>query len=395
MSSQAYTPGLKVKSIDTIRKTRRLPVEGEVLVRKGDKVQADTIVAKTRIPGSIHVLNMADELKLIPQERYSGVDETTGLGQYRVTFGLEKYMNKKEGDMVQKDEIIGMSSSFFGLSKKFAKSLVDGTIERVSDFSGQVFIREPPTSLEVDAYVSGEVVEILPQEGAVIETEAAFIQGIFGIGGETRGKLAMAVDSFDKVLEEVQVGADCTGKILVGGSLVTLGALRKMAQLGAKGVIVGGIRSNDIIDFLGRDVGVAITGHEQVGLTLMITEGFGRMNMSKRIFSLLKQLEGKQASMNGATQIRAGVVRPELIVPRDDLKFAEGRLEKEISVGLLPGTRVRIIREPYFGALGTVIALPPELLRVITESEVRVLEAELEDGKKVIVPRANVEIIEE
>jgi len=168
-----------------------------------------------------------------------------------------------------------------------------------------------------------------------------------------------------------------------------------MAQLGAKGVIVGGIRSNDIIDFLGRDVGVAITGHEQVGLTLMITEGFGRMNMSKRIFSLLKQLEGKQASMNGATQIRAGVVRPELIVPRDDLKFAEGRLEKEISVGLLPGTRVRIIREPYFGALGTVIALPPELLRVITESEVRVLEAELEDGKKVIVPRANVEIIEE
>jgi len=30
-----------------------------------------------------------------------------------------------------------------------------------------------------------------------------------------------------------------------------------------------------------------------------------------------------------------------------------------------------------------------------TESEVRVLEAELDDGRRVVIPRANVEIIEE
>jgi hypothetical protein len=56
---------------------------------------------------------------------------------------------------------------------------------------------------------------------------------------------------------------------------------------------------------------------------------------------------------------------------------------------------VRIIREPYFGKLATVTALPPQLVEIPTGAMVRVLEAEVEDGKHVVVPRANVEIIAE
>ena len=58
------------------------------------------------------------------------------------------------------------------------------------------------------------------------------------------------------------------------------------------------------------------------------------------------------------------------------------------------GTPIRVIREPYFGALGEVSGLPPELVKVESETLVRVLEAKLQDGRKVVVPRANVEIIE-
>ncbi len=54
-----------------------------------------------------------------------------------------------------------------------------------------------------------------------------------------------------------------------------------------------------------------------------------------------------------------------------------------------------LIREPYFGILGKVVSLPVNLQKLASESKVRVLEAELEDGRRVIVPRANVEIIEE
>lgn len=62
---------------------------------------------------------------------------------------------------------------------------------------------------------------------------------------------------------------------------------------------------------------------------------------------------------------------------------------------MVPGTTVRIIRNPYFGAIGKIHSLPMELREIDTGSKVRILEVDLEDGKQVVVPRANVEIIEE
>jgi hypothetical protein len=64
-------------------------------------------------------------------------------------------------------------------------------------------------------------------------------------------------------------------------------------------------------------------------------------------------------------------------------------------LGLEIGTPVRIIREPHFGTIGKVVALPVELAKIETEAKVRVLEVELDNKQKVTLPRANVEIIEE
>ncbi|MCK5610664.1 hypothetical protein KAR91_52815, partial [Candidatus Pacearchaeota archaeon] len=123
------------------------------------------------------------------------------------------------------------------------------------------------------------------------------------------------------------------------------------------------------------------------------TEGFGKITMSKITFNLLKSLDGYMASINGATQIRAGVMRPEIIIAQE--KLQENVQVKDLSKGMSLGTAVRIIRQPYFGAIGFVSDLPIELKRIDTESFVRVLEVEMEDGNKIIIPRANVEIIEE
>ncbi len=57
------------------------------------------------------------------------------------------------------------------------------------------------------------------------------------------------------------------------------------------------------------------------------------------------------------------------------------------------GTPIRVIREPYFGMIGSVTGLPAQLQTVESGAEVRVLEAKLDDGRDVTVPRANVEII--
>jgi hypothetical protein len=117
--------------------------------------------------------------------------------------------------------------------------------------------------------------------------------------------------------------------------------------------------------------------------------------MAERTFQLLKSLSGKKTSMNGATQIRAGVMRPELIVPADAKAPTKKKADLSRASGLETGTKVRIIREPYFGLIGKVVGLPVELAQVETEAKVRVLDVELEDKRKVTLPRANVEIIEE
>jgi hypothetical protein len=124
----------------------------------------------------------------------------------------------------------------------------------------------------------------------------------------------------------------------------------------------------------------------------MITEGFGEMAMNPRTLNLLKEFEGEEAAINGATQIRAGVLRPEIIIPHG--RAGDVEAEDELSSGMKSGTKIRIIREPYFGALGEVVSLPVELQKIESESSVRVIEIELESGERVIVPRANVEIIE-
>lgn len=370
--AHAYTPGLKVTDSTVVTKRRRLPILGEVLVNLGDTVSAETIVARTKIPGDPETVNVANKLGLEPED-------------------VPEFMLKKEGDTVKKGEIIAMKTSFFGLFKSNLESPIDGTIDIISPITGQVTLRRPPVPIEIDAYIPGKVIEIIDREGVVVQTHAALVQGIFGVGGERQGVLKMAVKDPNEVLTADKITPDMKGCVVVGGSLVTLDAIQKADQVGAVGIVAGGIIDRDLVSFLGYDIGVAITGQEDINLTIIMTEGFGQIRMADKTFELLRSLDGKIASINGATQIRAGVMRPEIVVALDE--------EKEIhdtvfSGGMDVGTPIRIIREPYFGLLGTIVELPPELQQVESGTKARVLKAKLENGEIVTVPRANVELIE-
>lgn len=372
----AYTPGLTVSGNTVVRKTRRLPIKGEVLVKEGDRVEAETVVARAYLPGILHTVRVAQTVGVEPKQ-------------------IHEVLKVKEGDTVEKDQVIAETKGFFGLFRGVCKSPVKGTVELISPVTGHVGVREPPTVIDVNAYVRGQVVQVLPEEGAVIETQGAFIQGIFGVGGERQGKLRMLVQSPDEVLTESHLSDDLAGAIVVGGAGVESGALRKAARLGIVGIVAGGIRDTDLVEFLGFDIGVAITGQEDIPFSIIVTEGFGVMRMAQRTFNLLRSLEGHTASINGATQIRAGVIRPEIIVPLESSAHPLEAMPTAESQQLNIGVPIRIIREPYFGKLGRVRALPPELVEIESGARVRVLEAELEDGTVVTVPRANVEIIAE
>jgi len=372
--AHAYTPGLKVLHHTKVEKNRRLPIKGEVNKQVGDLLKPEDVVAKTDLPGNVQMLKVANVLNIGPAD-------------------VPDVMLVGEGDKVNKGQMIAETEGLFGFFKSNVKSPIDGTIESISDVTGQIVMRETPIPVEVDAYMSGIVKEIIPDEGVIVEADAAFIQGIFGIGGESRGTMEIIVDNREQELTTDLLNESHKGKIVVGGSFVNLETYKKALSLQIAGIVVGGFNYFDLEEILGYTLGVAITGSEDLVTSLIVTEGFGNIRMGSRTFDLLNTQNGKFVSINGATQIRAGVIRPEIVIPLQEIEIPETEVYKSDNSGINEGSLVRIIRAPYFGKMGEVVSLPPELQQMESETMVRVAEVKV-DGDVLNIPRANLEMVE-
>ena len=374
--AHAYTPGLKVTPFTRHRVRRILPIAGEVKASVGQAVSATDVVAETFMPGNVTPVNVANMLSVPPGD-------------------IPECMIRQVGEEIAVDEVLAETQGIFGFFKASCRSRTAGTIETISDVTGQVIIRGEPLPVQVTAYVSGEVIEVIAGEGVVIESDVAFVQGIFGIGGETVGPLMLACESPEQELTAERITDEMAGKVVVGGGLMTGEAVQRAIEVGCAAVVSGGLDDADLREILGYDLGVAITGSETIGLTLVVTEGFGEIAMAARTHQLLGELAGREASVNGTTQIRAGVMRPEIVIPRSDDPPAADSHPDRIAGLLEVGTTVRVIRDPYFGVLGTVASLPSEPQALDSESRARVLCVDTSEGETVTVPRANVELIEE
>jgi len=372
-----YTPGLNVEENTVLFKSRLLPLPGTVLVDVGQSVDPATVIARTELPGKIHVLNIINQLSILPED-------------------INDFMNKKQGDEVQRGEIIAEDKPFIRWLKTQVECPVEGSVENISDVTGQVLIREKPQPLDLLAYIKGTIHEILPNQGVVIKTTCNLVQGIFGVGGERWGSLVKITETPKEPLRCSHITSDMRGSIGFGGSYAGLDVLEKAKECGLHGLVVGGIDAQNLKKLLGYDLGVAITGTENIDFTLVITEGFGSIPMAQKTFDLLSKNVGIKASLSGATQIRAGVIRPEIIIPVSHDTNKSSRtltVPKTSQESLTIGGSIRIIREPYFGKIGKISALPIEPRTLPTESITRVLEIELENGEHIIIPRANIETI--
>jgi len=371
--SRSYTPGLKILSRTKIIKRRQLPMKGIVHLKIGDIVKSDEIVASTELPGNVQMLNVANKLNIEPEN-------------------VPECMLVELDESISKGQIIGESKGIFGMFKNQLKSPIDGTLANVSEITGQAILSEPPIPVEVDAYTSGTITEVENEEGVTIETEGVLVQGILGIGGENRGILKVVTSSPNDELTADMINESHKGMILLGGGFINLNTFNHAKKMGVAGIVSGGFDYTDLSKILGYSLGVAITGSEKIGPSLIITEGFGRIGMAERTYALLSSNEGKFASINGSTQIRAGVIRPEILIP-DELSNGECIDFKEADLAISEGSLIRVIRVPFFGKVGKVKSLPPELKKMESETMVRVAEVEFEDGTVASIPRANLEMI--
>lgn len=456
---------LRVLENALIRKERKLPTPGDVLVAEGDQVDPETVIAKAEyVKGNPYIIDLRAELKqkvgpeLVDRVMLKQVGDIVKakevIARYQKGFwsevievtspcdGVIEYISRTQGRIVIREDprsakpvSVVAAASRLGINPRllrfvttvregdyvyegkiiaqldgqdFVYAPISGIVEKICTLTGTITLVKPIKHTKVLAHIGGRVTKVLPHYGAVVETTGAYIQGVFGIGGERSGELIIMSGGPDRPLDESRIDEHVSGKILVSGSSASLEAVQAARAHGALGLITGGMNQLDLVQLAGRELNIGLTGQEDTDFTVVILEGFGQLPVNRQTWDILEKHNGNIASIDGTTQIRAGVIRPEIIISTSG--DAEPALAEEATCGLplisdetklaptvtyaalRVGNRVRCTRPPYFGLWGTVENLPLEPSQVECEAVLEVAEVRLDDGRSVTVPQANLEV---
>jgi len=222
------------------------------------------------------------------------------------------------------------------------------------------------------------VIQVFSSRGVAIETSGAIMEGAWAIGGDAFGVLKMLGEAPGGRLVPEAIDMRYHGAIVVVEDGATKEGWRKAEEVGVRGVILGSLPSS-LVGFV-----------SSLSFPVMITEGFGEIPISRPLFSLFEQLAGREAYMASGLPYGVRLPRPQVIIPflrGEEAPRGEGPALEE-------GTLVRLVREPYLGKVGYVASLPLQKRRVEWGVEVEGVEVDLEEGERVFVPLANLELLE-
>ena len=378
----AYTPQgtSPVIASAMARIERNLPEPGDILMRVGQRVEPEDVVARTFLSSPPQIINVARSLGIQPPQ-------------------VERAMVREVGNAVSQGEVLARSSRIGG---RVCLASVGGVIAAVDSETGYVTIAPDRRPFELLANVRGIVMDVRPYEGLVIETPAAQAYGVWGMGNERSGVLRLLVTDSSEATDADQIDARSAYAILIGGSSITAAALRRAVQEQVRGVIVGGIEEHELRAFL-QWAGppswrTGVSGWQfpdpqhvaDPGLTLVITEGFGVHPMSAPCFDLLTSLDRQEALIEGLTQLRQPLRRPRIVIP---LGRSVGGQVNPPRPELVAGATVRLLDAAHLGQLATVTAVPPLPRAVGSRVRVAAVEVVQEGGEAFLLPRTAVEVI--
>jgi hypothetical protein len=351
-----YPSQAQVMPLTMIRRVRSLPATGEVLVQKGERVEPTQVVARVHQTQDFRILDVARALR-VPRSQ------------------VKRFVVKEVGAAVEAGQPIAVRG---GLFRHFVRAPAKGEIVAVGN--GRVLLEVEPQLIQVYAYLKGIVTAVAPGQGVTIESPGAIVQGAWGCGGEAFGVLRAVADKPDEPLQGRMIDVACHGAIVVGGGCIEASALEQAQQLQVRGLIAGSMEGE-----LGAQA-------EALPFPVILTEGWGRIPMAEPIFTLLRSQTGREASISGETRSRFDARRPEILIPLPT--ETKPSLPPPPGAPLTVGSRVRVVRPPYLGAVGNVVALPVQAQRV--DSGARVHGAEVSLGGQegaVFVPYVNLELL--
>lgn len=341
------------------------------------ELQPEDVLGEGQTTTGYRVIHLAKELRTDPKTAYA-------------------CLRRKIGQNIYRGELIAQYRSMLGLSSKIYISKVDGTLEDYSQKTGDIRIKLIPKNTQVMSGVFGIVEKIDTTSGIItVKTVASIIYGVLGVGREREG-IIQVLGGSDDLISSRQIPHEMRGKILVGGGLIFTEALEEARNAGASGIVTGGINAGDYKKMVGDKWNISSKQWTDVGLSLLVTEGFGDCPVGCDIMTLLKEHNNKFAIMDGHNG--------RLILPSQDRNCMmylrrvslplEGALEDLVQqiVELTVGHDVRIITAPYLGVQGKVIAIDQAATRLGSGIAVRLITVDTK-SMKLRMPYSNVEVM--
>jgi hypothetical protein len=346
---------------------RELPYKGDILVKEGESVSPGTIVAENKFtPPRMYILDMQRlvgyDHELDPEEIEKGIIVSAGeevqIGQrlfkYRgsITGGIYYCHSPVRGrvDQVEKTGLIILREiqdyslkpkvvniaqrlqvdpkhirniveynvgDFIHMGEHLVKakgrrlpvqSPATGTIKKIDTDEGTVTIQYDIDPVRIPAFVQGTVDSVREGYSLDIVGSGTMIHGVIGFGRESSGPLKQYSG------EEAFDWDDAVACVVASVDPIDESFLRRCGEKGVSGVVAPSIHAEDWVRFYGKEIGVILTGDEDIPFGLLLTEGFGQKQMRNDIAGIIDSSMGKSVSISPRTQIRAGVHRPMLIV---------------------------------------------------------------------------------
>lgn len=326
-------PERKINAQSKVTVRRMLPISGEILVQRGQTVEALDVVARAEMPHRYHVIDVA---RLLAQPNVE----------------MSEVMLKAEGDLVEANEVIAQASGGLPFLQRKVRAPVAGYLAAIGP--GWALLESEHTQVELLAFINGLVSRIIPDRGVVLEASGVMIEAACGFGGEAYGTLKRLVNNSFETITAETIDANLKNTIILAGRSIDEETLRQAEAEEVQGIIVGSIDAS----LLNLDPPVKVK--------VVATEGFGNVPMSSHTFGILGTLGGREVSIRGQTpnfslspSRDADDTRPVILATSGKAStLAALSAEKEVKRPLEIGCRVRITRGHFLGASGTIKALP-------------------------------------
>ncbi len=344
----------RIEKSENILLDRFYPGKGKPVVKAVQNVVDTDIIAHCEISAGQRLIKIAHTLGVTGRE-------------------VGKYLTRKIGDRVYEGEIIARKKGLFAVGKREIKSPIDGLISEI-DERGDIILKFLPKPVRLISGASGIVREITESK-ITIATSALKINGFVSEGKMREGIIEIISAPKEYVFPNM-IKPDSRGKILVGGSLLEKSSLEKAVTLGVAGIITGGINFKEFDD---------ISKGGDIGITVLVTEGFGTNPMGKDIWDLVNGKKGRLGFISGESNC--------LIIPE---KFEEQGRHPSSNVDwkeLRIGDKVRFLRPESSETLGEVKELPGmQIINSGILAEIALVA--FASGEELLIPSANLEILE-